>query len=370
MTPKITCAKQIDLDLKREAAQQGMSLNDKLTDLAAEHDLQINGVDVDPGIKDAQGQAVPVWKQVLTNAGIETRGRHAAATVNDVFFTDPDNRILFPLYIEGRYREVNNFRPNQLRIEDLVTDMVPVTTGAMGMDVLTDNNSADSDPARVGEGAEFPVLSITSSGKIITLAKRGGRLETTYEAIAGARVSTFNRWLTRLARRTENVKIRAALAILKNGDGGNAAPNVNSAGSTYTIADIIRLIHQAGEYGAEPTLLTGDATEMGALFALDFLSAPANNGQLAEQLRMNGTLPMVLGMTPRFSPSRSVMDGSKQLMAIDSQLGLTMAYNPAMDLVEYEAVIERQIKVVQISEMYGFGKPDVAAAVTLTRTGA
>lgn len=370
MSPTITKVGQIGMDLKKQASAERMSMNDKLTQLAEQGNLELNGHAIDPGEKNAAGHIIPVWKQVLSAAGIETRGRHSAATVNDVFFTDPENRVLFPLYIEGRYRDIQNFRPNQLKITDLVADLVPVTSGAMGYDSITDSNDPETDPARVAEGAEFPVLMIKSSGKIITLLKRGGRLEATYEAIVGASVSTFNRWLTRLGRRTENVKLRAALAILKNGDGGNPAPNVASAGAVYTLADLVKLIQAAGEYGAEPTILTGDTAEMGALYAIDFLASPANNGLQSENLRENGTLPLVLGMVPRFAPSRSVMDGSKQLMAIDSALGLTMAYNPAMDLVEYDAVINRQIKAVQISEQYGFGKPDVAAAVTLTRTGA
>lgn len=370
MSPFITKVGQIGLDLKRQASAEGMSMNDKLTQLAEQGNLELNGHAIDPAQKNSAGQTVPVWKQVLTAANIETRGRHSAATVNDVFFTDPDNRVLFPLYIEGRFRDIQNFRPNQLRITDLVGDMVPVTSGAMGYDSITDSNDPETDPARIAEGAEFPVLMIKSSGKTIILYKRGGRLEATYEVIAGASVSTFNRWLTRLARRTENVKLRAALAILKNGDGGNPAPNVNSAGSAYTLADLVKLIQTAGDYGAEPTLLTGDTAEMGALFNIDFLASPANNGMQSEGLRQNGTLPLVLGMVPRFAPTRSVLDGSHQLMAIDSALGLTMAYNPALDLVEYDAIINRQIRAVQISEQYGFGKPDVASAVTLTRTGA
>lgn len=370
MSPIVAKLKDINLDLKGQAKAAGLNFQDYLTHLAEQGKLELGGKAIDPEQKNSAGQPVPVWKQVLAEANIETRGRHAAATVNDVFFTDPENRILFPLYIEGRFREINTFRPNQLRITDLVADMVPVTTGAMGMDTITDSDDAETDPARVAEGAEFPVLMIKSAGKTIILYKRGGRLEATYEAIAGASVSTFNRWLTRLARRTESVKIRAALAILKNGDGGNAAPNVASAGPAYTIGDLVKLIQRAGDFGAEPSIITGDTAEFGALFALDFLSSPANNGALAEGLRMNGTLPMVLGMQPRFAPGRSVLDGAKQLLAIDPALGLTMAYNPAMDLVEYDAVVERQIKAVQISEQYGFGKPDIAAAVTLTRTGA
>ncbi|OLV20215.1 phage major capsid protein [Deinococcus marmoris] len=370
MSKYVTKISDINLDLKGQAKAEGLSFEDKLTRMAEAGHLELGGREISGQEKDAQGHAVPVWKEILSAQGIETRGRHQAATVNDVFFTDPDNKILFPLYIEGRFREINNYRPNQLRITDLVADMVPVTTGAMGMDTLTDSDDAETDPARIAEGAEFPVLVIKSAGKTIILLKRGGRLEATYEAIAGASVSTFNRWLTRLARRTETTKIRAALAMLKNGDGGNAAPNVASAGAAYTIGDIVKLIQRAGDFGAEPMILTGDTTEMGALFALDFLSSPANNGMQSENLRENGTLPRLLGMMPKFAPTRSVMDGSKQLMAIDPALGLTMAYNPAMDLVEYDAVIERQIKAVQISEQYGFGKPDIAAAVTLTRTGA
>lgn len=369
MSKFVSKLKDINMDLKAQAKAEGLNFEDKLTRLAEDGQLELNGHEIDASEKDASGHTIPVWKQVLSAAGIETKGRHQAATVNDVFFTDPDNKILFPLYIEGRFREINNFRPNQLRITDLVADMVPVTTGAMGMDTITDSDDAETDPARIAEGAEFPVLVVKSAGKTIILAKRGGRLEATYEAIAGASVSTFNRWLTRLARRTENTKIRAALAMLKNGDGGNAAPNVASAGAAYTLGDLVKLIQRAGDFGAEPALITGDTTEMGALFGIDFIASAANNGMQAEGVRVNGTLPLILGMVPRFAPSRSVMDGSKQLMAIDPALGLTMAYNPAMDLVEYDAVIERQIKAVQISEQYGFGKPDIAAAVTLTRTG-
>ncbi|SMB85800.1 hypothetical protein [Deinococcus hopiensis] len=364
--------KDISLDLKQDARANKRTFAQHLQVLAEKGDLSEKLYI--PEARDAQGNTVPAWKQIIARgAGIQPKGRHAATSVNDAFFTNDADRILFPLYIEERYREINNTRRNGLRLADLVADTVTAEGGATDIGIIRESDDDENaDLSRIAEGAEFPVLRIESTGKTVVLYKFGGRLEATYEAILYASLSTFDRWLGNVARRSENNKIRTALRIIRNGDGNNnAAPNVDTLNvGTFELADIIALLQKAGDVGAEPTIVTGDPTEFAAMFSLDFISSPSSSARAAEDVRNTGTLPVLLGMEPRMAPIKSVLDGSRQLLAIDPSRGLTMAVDPRFDLVEYDTIIKRQIKVVQVSEKMGFAKTDIGVGTTLTRRSA
>ncbi|MDO4264395.1 MAG: hypothetical protein Q4C67_09370, partial [Deinococcus sp.] len=147
--------KDIDLDFKKDAALNRRTMAQHLQDKADAGELDESIYS--PDIKDASGQTASAWKQlVVRGAGIEPAGRHQAATVKDAFFTNAEDRILFPLFIEETYREINNERRYSLRLSDVVADTITATSGSVDIGMVDEQyENEDGDLARVAEGAEF-----------------------------------------------------------------------------------------------------------------------------------------------------------------------------------------------------------------------
>lgn len=363
-TPKIRKITDLTLNLKQEAANEQRTFAQHLQHLA-DHG-QISSDLYDPKQRNSAGASVPAWKQVLVRgAGLEAQGRHAAVTVTDAFFRQDDNRILFPLYIEERYRELGREGRNSLTLSDVVADTSPINANVVATQVLDFKDDESADLSRIAEGAQYPVLTITQGDAVVRLYKYGGRLEASLEAILGSSLSTLDRWLLKIRRQADRNKIRQALAVLKNGDGNdNAAPNIN-VGATLEVADFVALLMKAEEYGAEPLVLTGAASPLGKALSLDIVTG-TNSTAASGDFRDTGTFPTIFGMRPKLPPQRSVLAGVEQLMAIDPSAGLTMHYDPRFDLVRYEDIIRRDMQAVQITEMLGFSKPDMGAGITMT----
>lgn len=355
----------ITMDLKREAALQHRTMAQQLQFLADTG--EIAPALYDPEARNSAGLSVPAWKQaVVRGAGLDPKGRNAATTVQDAFFRDPDNILLFPIYTEERYREVGRETRNGLRLDDVVTDIVQIQGGVVQGQTMSFADDENSDLSRIAEGAEYPTLTITQGDHVIHLYKYGGRLEASKEALLTASLSTFDRWLLKVRRQADRNKIRKALAVIRNGDGsGNPAPNVPVPDGVPDVIDFVNLLMKAEGYGAEPNILTGSIEALGQALSMDIITSASSTAAAAD-FRDTGTLPVLFGMRPKLPPQRSVLDGTTQLLAIDSDQGLTMYTDPRFDLVQYDEVIRRDLKAMQISEMIGFGKPDLGTGITLT----
>ena len=365
MKKKISRLADLTLALKKEAQDSGHTFAQHLQQLADQGEIDTSLYN--PEQRNSAGQSVDAWKQILVRgANIEPRGRHAATTVNDAFFRQDDNRILFPMYIEERYREVGREGRNGLVLSDVVTDTVPNEASVVATQLISFADDENADLSRIAEGAQYPVLTITQGDAVVRLLKYGGRLEASLEAVLNATLSTLDRWLLKVRRQADRNKIRKALDVLKNGDGNNnAAPNVNIAGADLAVGDFIALLMKAEEYGADPTVLTGGSSALGQALSLDIVTGSGATAA-AGDFRDTGTFPALFGMRPKLPPQRSVLTGVEQLMAIDPSAALTMHYDPRFDLVRYEDIIRRDLQAVQITEMLGFSKPDQGAAITLT----
>ncbi|WP_019584682.1 hypothetical protein [Deinococcus apachensis] len=361
---KIRKLADITLALKKEAQAANHTFAQHLQHLADNGEID-EGL-YDPNVRNSAGQSVDAWKQLIVRgAGLQPKGRNAATTVNDAFFRQDDNRILFPLYIEERYREVGRESRNGLVLADVVTDVVPVEASVVATQLLSFTDDENADLARVAEGAEYPVLTITQGDAVVRLLKYGGRLEASLEAVLNASLSTLDRWLLKVRRQADRNKIRKALDILRNGDGNNnAAPNVAAAGASLTPGDFIALLMKSEGYGADPAVLTGSTEALGTALSMEGITGAAATA--GEDFRQTGTFPLIYGMRPKLPPQRSVLTGTRQLMAIDPAAALTQHYDPRFDLVRYEDIIRRDLTAVQITEMLGFSKPDQGAAITLT----
>lgn len=345
-------------DLYAEAKAAGVHLADYLQIQADKGEISEEFYNPD--------DSTPAFKQIVGNLGIDPRGRDAARPVEDVFLTDPANRVLFPEYIATRYRDLSTVQRNELTLEDLVSTVTPVRNGAYTYGVITDDHDSGADISRVAEAAELPTISVKMGNQAIVLLKYGGKLKVSYEAIRRSSVSVMDRWIGAVARRARRRKVNAALEVILNGDRNNGgAPNLQVAGPKYTAEDLVNLDLLAGDSGGEPGIVSGDRTELGKLLSMAVLLD--GNATLGEDFRSTGRWPTLLGMQPKRAPKGSILDGAGKIVAIDPEMGLEMAYDPSMDLVENDKIIERQIEFITFSEMLGFGKPELGVGVTATR---
>ncbi|GGB69469.1 hypothetical protein [Deinococcus soli (ex Cha et al. 2016)] len=363
----VTQIRDINKDLKQEAKSNRRTFGAQIEMLAMTG--QIAAGIVSPTRVGASGRPVPTYRQVLAAAGVDIRGARTAQTIEEAFFRNDADPILFPYYIEESYREIQNQMRNQLSFTNLVSERIPLTgqTIAQIPTLREDETNTNGDTSRVSEGAEFPTLLIEMGDQTVPLLKYGGNLKASKEALLNIRLPLFNRWLTVLARRETLRKTRNAIKVILNGHGPDTvAPNVDATGGGASIAEIVKGLQLAARYGAQPSIITGDAEVFGTLFNLDILSSPASTFSGAESLRATGQLPSILGMAPLMAPIPSELDGSNKLLLVDPERGLIEFHNPSMDLVEYDYLMSRQLNIVQISEMSGLAKPDQGVGVTVT----
>lgn len=347
-----------DKGLYQDAKAAGLNLSDYMQ-------VQADRGQVDPELFD-DTSATPAFKQIVGALGIDPKGRDAARPVEDVFLTDPANRVLFPEYISTRYRDLTTTQRNELSLDDLVSTITPVRNGAYTYGVIRDEDESGADLSRVAEAAELPTIAVTMGNQAIVLVKYGGKLKVSYEVIRRSSVSVMDRWIGAVARKARRRKVNAALDVILNGDRNNgAAPNVDVPGPKYTLEDLVNLDLLAGDYGAEPSLIAGDRVELGKLLTMAAITD--GNASLGENFRSTGTWPAILGLQPKRAPKGSLLDGAAKVLAIDPSMGLEMAYDPSMDLVENDKIIERQIEYITFSEMIGFGKPELGVGVTAHR---
>lgn len=354
--------KNLEKGLYEDARKHGRTLTQHLQVMADNGEIAEDLYD--PDARDAKGQPVDAFRQLMLGVGLRTRGAYGAQTVNEVFLTDNQNRVLFPEYINREYRDQERLPRNELTLADLVLTRNPITASVYQYGVIKDDR--DNEPARVTEAADLPLYTVKFAQNPVYIRKYGGRMHVSYETLKRSSLDVLGRWVARVRRRAERAQVKDALEILVNGDGNsNAAPSLpDLAGTTYTIDDIIDLVILAETNDADPSILTGDLVELGNLLKMDFVKDAASTA-LGADFRDTGMWPRILGMQPKRAPSGSVLEGAKKIVAIDQLLGLEMAFDPEMELTESAALIEKQVEVITFSEAHGFGKPDKGAAVTV-----
>ena len=372
---RINSVNAIEKGLYEEAMKAKVTLSEYLEQLAM--DGEISDDLFDPTITSrSTGQPVSAFKQILRHAGIQLDRKGYSVQTGDLFTTNPANRVLFPEFISMTYMDaVRDMTANELRLADIVAEIVPTGTvdGTSSVDFKYGELQADGvrdqdmEFGIIQEGAELPTYLVRDTEVTVRALKYGGKLAYSYERIARARLSTIQRHMQKIARAQEWRKIKAALAVLLNGDGnGNAALNAATIGANFALTDMVGMKIQASRNGAMPNIVVGDDVEINSLVTLpQFIAqdATADNANT----RDNGDFPTVYGFRPKLAPIGSILDGSKRLMAVDSNLGLTQFYDPLMTITEQMNWITAQLKYITMTEVVGWAKTDRFASFTRTR---
>lgn len=303
-------------------------------------------------------------QQMMRNVGIFTKS--TAQTMSDAFFANQGGLVFFPVYVETRVREYERTGKNMLALEDIVANEEAVSGSAVQYGII-DEIEGDGVGSRTTQGGQGGEITVTNSEEGITLIQDSWILNVSYDAILEAKFPTLDRYLAKVGRRRAKERLKRALAILANGDkNGRPSPNTNLASTEWSLTDLIALQMAMQDLDADPGILAGDATELLRVLSLSHIK-DSNSTSMGAAFRDTGEWPTILGMRPKRVPVGSVLDGSKKLMGIDTQLGLTRYYNPAFNMTETQDLIKTGFKQMVFREKETFAKPDVAASRTSTR---
>ncbi|GGR11422.1 phage major capsid protein [Deinococcus ruber] len=353
---------QLEKGMYDDAAKKGLSLTQFLDELTRKG--EIDGDLVKPEARNGRGERVDSFKQLLAAAGIRTKGEFAQT--GDAFLSDPNNRVLFPEFVNRTYRDAETDALNALQISDVVAYRVGIDGSAYRTGVIAAGQEKDLEFGRVAQGAELPVYSIVLSEQAVNLYKYGGVLKMSYEAVRRATLPMVTRYVQKIARAQGRRRVKQALGVGMNGDGNlNPAPASAASSSTaFALVDLIRLQMDGINNGAQFNIITGDTAELSAVLALDVFVSPTATSRGAD-FRDTGEWPTILGMHPRLALVGSPLEGSKKLLGIETGQGLEEIYETGSQLTESDKLIDTQFERIAISENLGYSKPDVQAFRTI-----
>lgn len=276
--------------------------------------------------------------------------------------SSPVSDVLKPDWINTEVRQ-KKIAP-AIPLSALVAITTPIDTDVYKAFYLTDSE-ASRQMKRVGEGAEFPTVTLTGGDHTINLKKYGRRLEASYESIRRLRIDRFALHLGLLAVQAEVDKVNTAIDIMLNGDGNSGTTPTNSNLTeldTAAVADTLTLKGYLAwlQLWANPymctTVLCRSAYSLQVLLLntgsanLHLINAAGNFG-IGGVTPINGTLgPIALGHTT------AVTD--KYLLGFDNRFTVEMIQEIGTTLTETNRIVSRQMDEIVMSEVVGFAIMD------------
>lgn len=158
---------------------------------------------------------------------------------SETFQTYPGTRAMFPEVMDDVLRWKN--RQDQLETVGKLVAQSRTINGAEMISTFVDDDSNERGTYTVSEMGRIPVRSLRTSQQAVGMFKHGSGYRTSYEFNRRASLDIMTPFAARVARELEISKVKAATAILINGDGVNpAAPVVALStflSSGQTVAD-------------------------------------------------------------------------------------------------------------------------------------
>lgn len=206
--------------LVRNAKETGLCLKDYLT-------LSIlPTAEKDPGkYKDLNGFQAALAYLNLPFANQLEQGVFLQAA-SDTFQKFPGTRAMFPEVIDQMLRWKN--RQTQL---DSLAPMLAQSRTISGSEMIStavDDDSGARGTFVIAEGAKIPIRTIRTSQTSVGIFKHGSGIKTTYEFERRVSLDVLTPFAARVARELELSKVNAAIGIMINGDGVNAAAPVTT----------------------------------------------------------------------------------------------------------------------------------------------
>ncbi len=274
------------------------------------------------------------------------------------FYRTAEDSILFPEFINRNVRiGLAGLTGLDLSLDDITATTTTIDSGVYDS-VSAAFNNKDVDFKRVGEGAEFPTVKITTDKNSVRLAKLGVKIEMTYEVMRRMKLPLLAIHIQLIGQRIAKRNVAYAMHNIMNGDGNNnAAPATAAAALSY--AGLLKHYMSMDEFTG--TVMAARSTDMESILALDEFK----NALLFDTAK-TGNIPSPFGLPfKRFNWTESTL-GNKLVPIVAKNAALEMLKESGAELIETDKIIDKQIEHTVISNVIGFSRIYTNAAKVFT----
>lgn len=148
---------------------------------------------------------------------------------SETFQKFPGTRAMFPEVMDQILRWTN--RQDQIVKIDALVSQSRTIAGTELISTFVTDDSGERDSFTVPEMARIPVRTIRTTQQTVGMFKHGSAYRTSYEFNRRASLDLLTPYAARIARELELSKVKAATAVLINGDGVNSAAPTEALGA-------------------------------------------------------------------------------------------------------------------------------------------
>lgn len=236
-------ASKLLTDLRSESRSASIEAGTNLVVKARDYGLDLRDfltLAIDPRLSDnpenyrADNRFLNGYEATLQHLNLPVREDLAEGIVlqaaSDTFQTFPGTRALFPEVVDDMVK----FKYRQDQIEKVAPLLAGSRTisGVEMLSTVIDDKQADyqADQA-IAEMARIPIRTIRTTQYSVSIYKHGMGYRTSYEFERRARIDLLTPYAARSAREIEMSKVKAATALLVNGDAVYGAPTTTAQSS-------------------------------------------------------------------------------------------------------------------------------------------
>ena len=295
-------------------------------------------------------EGLDAFQRQLKRFDIKVRG--AGSDPVEKFFQSSQAAVLFPEYIARSVRQ-------GMEEADLLGAITATVTNIDGMDYRSITSIPDRDRKelrRVEEGAQLPQTQVKTQENLVKLHKRGRMLVCSYEAVRYQKLDLFSVTLRQIGAHISRQLLEDAIDVLENGDGnGNPAQKlkvgtapIGGTAGKLSYGELVDFWAQFEPYEMNTLLVSGDV--MLQMLKMEELQNPMTG------LNFQGTGKLTSPLGADLLRTSAL--GSGKLIGLDKRY--------ALEMVEYDKLIDRQMERAAISSVAGFAKVFPEAGKVLT----
>ena len=276
-------------------------------------------------------EGLDAFQRQLKRFGIKVKGTNSSTV--EQFFLSPESAVLFPEFVARAIKagmEKDEILPNIAAAVTYVdtVDYRPIAIPASAADIAA-------------EGTALAETAIRTKANVVPLKKYGTMLTASYEALRGQKLDMFAVALGRIGASIVKKQLADAVAVLENGDTGDAPITAFSVGTspiggsagTLTYAELIDFWKQFDGFTMDTMLVSPDVA-----------------------------VAMLTPLGAKLIPCSAVGEG--KLIGLDRSCALEMITAPTVT-VEQDKLISHQLERVAVSSAAGFSTVCEGAALLL-----
>lgn len=328
-----------------DAMSKGLTINDAL-EKAYESDIQ-DTVSKNPKLKDCTALQLAV-----RDAGLNKK-----SLIKD-FYTSTNSELLFPALIDTRLAETVAQNPMLQYVVGSEQTISGTAVKGLTLDLTSTDNKAALKKREVTQGADLPIVKITTGDKAISLYKRGVAVESTYEASMYTPLDMFLKTIDVIGANAAQQQMGDVISVIVDGDGNSNAATTQEVATSgaLTTDDLITFamdFWDASNGLALDTLIVPKAQYLKVLNLLVDLNK-ANSYKLGN--KFNFPQAIFSDMTVLYDSRVPQASSKDQILGLNRANAITKYIAAGSQINEMANNIRNQTKLGTISEIVGFSK--------------